>query len=417
MADRTSGPVKPPVIDLTARSASARPESRPEPEAHAAPGETAPGMGRQTDAPPPFRMSFAGANWPLLGGAAVAGAVLGTILTYLLATLLPLPSHEQPMPPDLSAAVAAQASRLDTLEAGTTDLQNAGKKTQVSLDATIAQLDGDMTTANKAIADLKASIPTAAPAVDLTPLETELKTLKSQVDAIAAGASGADAGAIAQNIADLETGMTSLTTRLNGVDSTVTALRTDLDATRKTLTDHINAALPNEVGPALKLPLILSGLESAFASGKPFDKELASLRTVVPDMSIDASLAAAAPSGLSRPDQLMQQFETTLPDILAARDTTGNDWASNALDWAKSLLALRPAEEEQGDSPEAVASRLEGAMTRRDYAAASALIAQLPAHMQTAAAPVSTDIATHAAADKLVTDLRTRALSASETAQ
>jgi hypothetical protein len=134
-------------------------------------------------------------------------------------------------------------------------------------------------------------------------------------------------------------------------------------------------------------------------------------------MSVDASLAAAAPAGLSRPEQLMQQFEATLPDILAARDTTGNDWASNALDWAKSLLALRPAEEEQGDSPEAIASRLEGAMTRRDYAAAGVLLAQLPSHMQAAAAPVAGDIATHAAADKLVTDLRTRALAASETAQ
>ena len=37
-----------------------------------------------------------------------------------------------------------------------------------------------------------------------------------------------------------------------------------------TLSDHIDTALPNEVGPALKLPLILSGLESAFLTGKPF---------------------------------------------------------------------------------------------------------------------------------------------------
>ena len=60
-------------------------------------------------------------------------------------------------------------------------------------------------------------------------------------------------------------------------------------------------------------------------------------------------------------------------------------------------------------------SRLEGAMTRHDYAAASTLLAQLPAPMQQAAAPVAADIAAHAAADRLVTDLRARALSAAET--
>ena len=47
------------------------------------------------------------------------------------------------------------------------------------------------------------------------------------------GASGSDAGAIAQSLSELETGVASLTTRLNGVDQTMSALRTDLDAARK----------------------------------------------------------------------------------------------------------------------------------------------------------------------------------------
>jgi len=100
--------------------------------------------------------------------------------------------------------------------------------------------------------------------------------------------------------------------------------------------------------------------------------------------------------------------------MMAARGTGSGDWVQNSLDWAKSLLALRPAEEQEGDSPEAIASRLEGAMTRHDYAAASALLAQLPAPMQQAAGPVAPAIIAHADADRLVTDLRARALSAAE---
>jgi hypothetical protein len=407
MTDRSTGPVKPPVIDLTARS-SARSESEP----HGS-DDAAPGIGQRSDAPR-FRLSLDNANWAVIAGAAVGGALLGTLLTYLLATVLPLPVRQAPPPPDLTAFVNTQGEQITTLTDQVGTLQDAAKKTQVSLDATIAQLDGDITGVNKAIADLKASVPAAAPAVDLAPLETELKTLKAQVDAIGAGASGGDATAMAQTLAELQTGIQSITTRLNGVDQTVSALRTDLDAARKTLADHVNAALPNESGPAMKLPLILSGLESAFGTGRPFQTELDALLAVVPDAAVPAPLAAAAGTGLSRPDTVTQQFEAALPDILAARDHGTTDWTQNAVDWAKSLLALRPAEEQQGDSPDAVISRLEGAVSRHDYAAANILVGQLPPAMQAAAGPVAADIAAHAAADQLLADLRARALGAAD---
>jgi hypothetical protein len=400
MADRSTGPVKPPVIDLTARNANARPEERP-----AAPETPPPGTRAQSRAE-------GSPNWTLLGSVAIGGAVLGTILTYLVANALPLPTRG-PDIPDLQPELTAQGDRLDALSGSVTALQESTTRTQVSLDATIAQLDAGLSELRQSIADTQAAIPEPATPVDLEPIETQLRTLKAQVDAIAAGASGADAGAIAESIASLETRISSLTTRLNGVDSTVASLRTDLDAARQSLSQHIDSALPNEVGPALKLPLILSGLEGAFASGKPFQAELDSLQIVLPDFVVPSTLAASAPTGLIRPDALYARFETALPEILGARDTSGQDWTQNAIDWAKSLLALRPAEEMEGDSPEAIVSRLEGAMERRDYAGALALIDALPQAMRDEAALVSADIRVHAEADKLVADLRARALATS----
>lgn len=405
MADRSTGPVQPPVIDLTARNANAKPEERSSAES------TGP---RRPDTPPASRPSLlADANWPLLGGVTVGGAVLGTILTYLLANALPLPSRVTT--PDLQPELTAQSERLDALSAGLTELQTTTTRTQVSLDATIAQLDAGLAAANQSIADVRDAIPEPQPPVDLTPIESELRTLQTQVDAIAAGSSGADASAIAQSIASLETGITSLTTRLNGVDSTVSALRTDLEAARQTLSDHIDTALPNEVGPALKLPLILSGLESAFITGKPFQQELQSLNSVLPDFAIPTSLAAAAPTGLVRPDALDTRFAAVVPDILAARDVSNADWGQSAVDWAKSLLALRPIGEIEGDSPEAIVSRLEAAMARRDYEAASALLDQLPQRMRDAATLVAADIRVHAEAANLVADLRGLALTETAT--
>ncbi len=355
--------------------------------------------------PPPARLPR---TWPLLGGVAVGGAVLGTVLTYLMATALPLPSRQTT--PDLQPELTAQGEKLDALSAGLTDLQASTTRTQISLDATIVQLDSGFAAANQAIAEVRAAIPEAQPPVDLAPLEAELRTLQAQIDAISAGASGGDASAIAQSIAELETGIGSLTTRLNGVDSTVTALRTDLEAARQTLSDHIDTALPNEVGPALKLPLILSGLESAFLTGKPFQQELQSLDSVLPDFPVPETLSAAAETGLVRPDTLASRFETVIPEILAARDVSNVDWTQSAVDWAKGLLALRPIGEIEGDSPEAIVSRLEMAMVRRDYAAASALFDQLPQRMRDAGALVAADIGVHAEAARLVADLRSRAL-------
>jgi hypothetical protein len=399
MADRSTGPVKPPVIDLTARNANARPEERP-----AAPETPPPGTRERNP-----RVEFEAANWPLLGGVAVGGAILGTILTYLLANALPLPSRG-PDVPNLMPELTAQGEKIDALSGTVTSLQQSTTRTQVSLDATIAQLDAGLTELRQSIAGVQGAIPAPSPPVDLAPLENQLKTLKAQVDAIAAGASGADAGVIAESIASLETGISSLTTRLNGVDSTVASLRTDLDAARNALSQHIEAALPNEVGPALKLPLILSGLEGAFATGKPFQQELTALQSVLPDFAIPETVSAAAANGLIRPDALYLKFEAALPTILGARDITNQDWTQSAVDWAKSLLALRPAEEMEGDSPEAVVSRLEGAMERRDYAAALSLIDALPQAMRDEATLVAADIRTHAEADKLVADLRARAL-------
>jgi hypothetical protein len=402
MADRSTGPVKPPVIDLTARNANAKPEER-------AATSDAPTSPRR-----PINLDISDANWPLLGGVAISGALLGTILTYLLANALPLPARG-PEVPDLAPEITAQGEKLDALSSTVTALQQSTTRTQISLDATIAQLDSGLTTLTHAVEDARAAIPEIPPPVDLAPLEEQLRTLKAQIDAIAAGASGADSGAIAESIASLETGITSVTTRLNGIDSTVASLRTDLDAARTTLSEHIETALPNEVGPALKLPLILSGLEGAFATGRPFAPELETLRTVLPDFPIPEVLTNAATSGLVRPDALYQKFETALPEILAARDTTNADWTQSAIDWAKSLLALRPAEEVEGDSPEAIVSRLEGAMERRDYTAALALLESLPQTMQDKAILVASDIRTHAAASKLVADLRARALATATT--
>jgi hypothetical protein len=106
MAERSTGPVKPPVIDLTPRNTNTPPDN---------------GAGAGATATPTARAAGNLGNWPLLGGAVLGGAVLGTALTYLLSGVVPLPGRA----PDLTTALGEQATRVDDINTRLFTLEGA----------------------------------------------------------------------------------------------------------------------------------------------------------------------------------------------------------------------------------------------------------------------------------------------------
>jgi hypothetical protein len=423
MAERKGGPVKPPVIDLTAREATdaaapaAKQKAAPRPPKP--PAEPPPRVeDAETLPPPPPQRPAArlAMPWSAISIATAAGAVLGSALTYGLATWLPLPDH-RPAIADPTPALATLTSRDDALESRLAAAETSARNAQVSLDATLAQFDQLGTELRQSIEDVRGAIP-ATETVDLAPLQQQLQTLEDQVAAIATGASSADATALAQNLALMEQSLTALSGRLDSIESDATASAATLAALRTEVTDAKASIAAQsqtlggaEIGPAVRLPLIVSGLESAIANGRPYAAELGNLTALLPNLEVPAPVTAAAETGLIRPDALAAQLSAAIPDILAGRTAqpTG-DWGQDALEWAKALLALRPAEEIAGDTPEAVVSRLEGAVKRHDFVSAATLLAQLPQPMQAAAGDLGAAIASHAAADTFLAGLRAQAL-------
>lgn len=454
MAERKSGPVKPPVIDLKARDASQPAETEKPAAKPAAPkpaaaekAETAPETAtvtetvteRVTEKPaepkpeavrpiptpptpptPPVRQARLAMPWSAIGIAAAGGAVLGTVLTYLLVNVLPLPSNA-PVIADPTERLAALDGRLATLERSLPAVEDTARKTQVSLDATITQLDtglgevrSSITALEGRLKEVQAAIPAAAPAVDLAPLTEQLNTLEARVTAIAAGASSADAAALAESLNGIETSIAGLTTRLDQTDARfgeIDAIRRELDTAKSSISAQTQQLGGADIGPAVKLPLVVSGLETAFSAGRPYAAELAILRALLPNLAVPDPIAAAAETGLQRADAVVADFRTAVPAILAGRtaQSTG-DIGKDAIEWAKALLALRPTGEMEGNTPEAIVSRLEAAVERQDFVAAAALLGQLPEPMQVAAGDVATSIRTHASADGFIAGLRAQAL-------
>lgn len=416
MAERKSGPVRPPVIDLTAKPAT-RPRSddreTAEPEAPAG-AEAEAATAEPPEAPrPPRPVARLAMPWSAISIAAIGGAVLGTMLTYGAVNFVALPDN-RPVIADPSARLAAQdaaiaeiTARLAAAEAASTAASTSAKE---AASATATELES--------LRQQVAAIPAPAAAVDLAPLEAQVANLEASIVAIGAGASGADATALAETISGLEAGigelraaLEALTQRTSTAEQSIASLRGDVEATRSAVAAQTSMVGSSDIGPAVRLPLLVSGIESAFANGRPYSSELSGLTTLLPDLSVPDAIRSAADEGLPRPDAVATAFAEAVPAILAGRTALASgDLTQDALEWAKGLLALRPVDETDGDLPEAIVSRLEAAVARRDFVAASALLGQLPEPMQAAAGTSATGIRTLAAADGFIAALRTTAL-------
>jgi hypothetical protein len=323
-------------------------------------------------------------------GAVVAGALLGTALTGGLVTggWLRSPAGDDSHLAGLQQKLAAEAERSAGLEQKLAELADAVREKAAASD--VAALQQQL-----------AAAPTGEGA-DTGRLDDEITALSQRIDKL----STATATGGSDNSAEILT----LTQRLDAINSALDQQKQQTDAAladlRKTL-DEASAS----AGDAAQLPLLLVSLGDAFAAGTPYDTPLAGIEALVPGLVVPETLKARASDGLAPEAQLARQFDTALPAMLAAAPSAPDaGWQGAAMDWLKGQLALRPATDPGGDSPEALVARLEAAMADRDYAEAATLFAALPQPMRAAAGTVPEAVAAHAEADNFIKNLRRQAL-------
>lgn len=385
-----TGPVKPPVLDLKARETGAdKPE--PKPEIKPATAKEPPARPRPVEVAP--------ASGGFGYAAAIAGGALGLAAAYGLAWFGLWPTTPAPAP--------AADPRLAQFAAAIPELETVTQTTQTEL-AALNQRIGALETAEPAA---PASPTATAEPADLSGVEADISALTARIDALAATpAPVADTGAtdaLRTELAGLATRLDELAARLGTAEAGLRTLDTTMTQTAATLANQ-----PSDIGAVLQLPLILSGFETAFATGRPFATELGALRSAVPDADVPTAIANKAETGLVRPDVIASRFAAVLPSMLAGRPADAEaQWQDGALDWFRSAIALRPTGEIEGDTPEALMSRLEGAIARRDFVTAETLLAGLPAPMLAAGEDVPALIAEQAEAARFLDALRASALS------
>ncbi len=323
-------------------------------------------------------------------------------------------------------------------------LDQQSSQLQAKIDDLAQRFDnvaGQYQSLSDTVANLQAAPNTTATPFDPSPLESKIALLAARIDAVAAGSStgdaqklSADLTAIRNQFASQRQQLALLKERLDGIEQPIASLNTLLDDTRQTLTQNqleisqnasaISglstklAALPppperQSIAPqALQLSLALMGMQSALDQGRPFADELASLVSLLPDLSVDKNLTDNAKAGLLRPDQLVDRFERKLPAMLAARPP-GPDmgWQQAFWDRLKSLVALRPTAQAGLSGIDALIVEVENGVKHRDFAAAATAIAKLPAPMQAALGQLNSQIAAMGAMQNLLNQARIKALS------
>ncbi|UYN98696.1 MAG: hypothetical protein KIT02_12190 [Devosia sp.] len=389
-----SGAVRPPVLDGTARpagaSATTSSAGSAKPGADAATSAEKPAPTPRTPPPTPEAASGGGAPWlaGLLGGAIGLGAAYGlAVLGYWPA----VPQAEVPADP----RIAQVASAVPELQTVTNTVQDE-----------LSRLSARVATIEAGVDELA----TQAPEAGTGPSAEALSAFADRLDALEATAAapmdGAGTDAMAADLAALRQSLETLTQQAAGQASQIDTVQSQLDA----LTTSAAEATASDQDQA-RLPLIFSGLESAFASGRPYETELAALIAAQPGAAIPEPVTLRAADGLPRPADMARRLAEVLPAMLAGRPVSADaSWQDNAADWFRGVIAMRPAGEVEGTSPDAVVARLEAAIARQDFAAAQAELTSLPEPMQLAAGPVAADIGLLAEAGQFLSQLRSDAL-------
>ncbi|KRA95714.1 hypothetical protein ASD83_18925 [Devosia sp. Root685] len=392
-----SGAVKPPVLEGTARPAeSIKPAAaKPQPEAKPDPAKTTSASAATTKpeskpiAPPVSSAeSGAGAAWlaGLVGGVVGLGAAYGLALLGYWPAVAPVAQPADPRiatfataVPELETVTSTLQGELARLTARVAGLEtNPGVPAPAEDAASSSQISGDLAALSARVDEL-----TAAP-------QAVSETASKNAAAIAA---------LEAELAALRQASSQTQTDLAGVSAKVATLETDF-----------SEGTAIEAGQ-VRLPLIVSGFETAFATGAAYDAEVAALRQALPNLSVPEPVLASAMTGLKRPDLIARDFNAVLPDILAGRPVGANaGWQEATSDWFRGIIALRPTEAVEGDGPEAVVARLEGAIGRGDFIAAKTELDALPPSMRTATGAVAEEISQQAAAQSFLASLRQAAL-------
>jgi len=348
-------PGPPPPAEPRAEAAPVKelpaPESRQPPPADPAAGVSGP----RPMSPIPPRPERPKTDWSSAGRLIAAGVFGGAI-----ATVLGILYHASGIIPTRADLTAADAVRQAQATAQKVDAFDARLAAVESATAGLAALTEKVNALEK-LEDTNRS---------------RIENLENAMPAAGSGGGGppVSLGPIESRLAAAEAGITTLGERIGALTGRV---------------EEIAARPPPAVESERAARALAIGLlRQGAASGEGFAADLAMLKALGFDGDDVAALEPLAGDGAPTIAALRDSFPAVADAILAAASALGPDadFIDRLLAFGSGLVTVRPTTPIEGDTAEAVVSRMQDAVARGDLAAALAEREKLPAAGQAASA-------------------------------
>lgn len=398
------GPARPPKPPLTIDlAASARPNDAGEPPVEDLADEAVSPTGPEPSVPP-AELVTPSSPPPSRGGRNWLGLLAAAFLGGIVATLVGIAGHSSglfPSPAQKAADAATAAARQASEGLAALDGRVAAIETTVTaLKANADKVAGlEKSTAGLAdrVARLEAA-PAAPTGPDLKPALADLTARLDRLEAAAAGGKPGDGELLADlrgRLAALEASSQALTSRIAAIESRPAA-----------------AAPPSGEAGRAALAIAISALRQSASAGGAFDHDLAMLEVLgVPDDAL-AALKPLAAKGAPKKSELVEEFPGVADHILAsvADAEGGGSFFAEVGAFASSFVSVRPAGPIEGDTPQAIVSRMRDAVEHGDLQKALTERATLPKVAEEASAAWAQAAADREAIDRLIDKLAASAM-------
>ncbi len=258
------------------------------------------------------------------------------------------------------------------------------------------------------------SAPASADGDRLAALERQLADLKAgsaQTEQVAKGLSDLQIAAggrelLAQSIRDIQSSLAATQGSVERLGGQVAGFGTRLDQVDTALADRRQQGLRAEAAI-----LAVGQLRAALATSKPFGKQLAAVRALVPgDTDMIAVLDQMQPfadSGVETADDLTRDFGRLAPTLVrGAVVGDGQSWWRQAVYHLESVISIRRVGADvPGDTTEALVARAEARLDEEDLPGAVAALRSLTGSAADMASPWIHDVEHRIAVDGAESDL------------
>lgn len=392
----------------------------------ASPG-TAPGFGRAPAGQQPGRGGFAGSAIAAVLGAVVALAVIGGLNQAGLLRHVPLLSGlaASDEAPQADAGLTAQVVALDKRLAGLEESVGgaAAGEAVTGLAVTVDGLAERVAAVESGLEEVRGAQAALPGGTAGETGEAAIGELSGRVDALAARIDGmaqeiaerpapageaADAAALKElqeRIGAASASGAALSAALDAVSGRIDAMETALAELREQVAAAGEARSREMRESEAARAVAVSALAAAYRRGEPFAELLDSLEILAGSMPALQALKPHAAAGIATDERLRAGFDEASAAILSAAAPPQEGVIARLIDNARSLVEIRPAGPVEGDSPQAIVSRIEAGLAKGAPADALAEWQSLPEAARAASRQWGHALERRVAADRAMQEL------------